>query len=107
MGWKCPGCGNHVYGGSSVCPNCRPHDADLEATEPVLTVRPRDRYWRTCQMCGRGGRGVEIHGHHVSYVFDIVVPLCDRCHEKVHKDGARAEHDRHGELDRLDPLRAD
>lgn len=104
MGWKCPGCGNHVYGGSSVCPYCSPDEAPIEATEPKLKVTPRDRYWQTCQLCGRGGRGVEIHGHHISYVFEIVVPVCGRCHSKIHFPDERAGLDRADELDRLNPL---
>lgn len=106
MGWKCPRCRNQVYGGSSVCPHCQPDDANLESTEPRLKITPTSRYWQTCQMCRRGGRGVEIHGHHVSYTFDIVVPLCDRCHSKVHFREDRSTHDPHEELDRLNPLRS-
>jgi len=86
MGWKCPECRNHVSG--SKCPYCNP---------------------TTCAKCGRGGSVTEIHNHHVSYMYDITVPLCADCHEQVHFDDKRGSIPREGhrELDRLDPLRDD
>lgn len=82
MGWKCPTCGQHVYGGGK-CPNCNP---------------------RYCEICGIHRSKAEMHRHHVSYSLGITVILCDTCHEKVHFPERRGSEDNDYELDRLNPM---
>lgn len=81
MGWKCPECRNHVYG-TGKCPHCHP---------------------QVCSACGSHRSDAGINEHHVSYEFDITIPVCDSCHEKIHFEEHR-EAELADEYARLNPL---
>lgn len=44
-----------------------------------------NRFDCNCSVCGCSGKENNIHYHHPDYHYlNIVVPLCDSCHKKLH-----------------------
>lgn len=75
---KCPDCGAEKEEGENAagalrlkCPNCDPHWDD-----PIKKKKYRCRGCWLVKLCV---------AHHVSYNPEIVVPMCNDCHEKLHR----------------------
>lgn len=47
------------------------------------TRREIQKKARKCEICGGGGN---YENHHISYYPEVVVELCEKCHNKVHNE---------------------
>ena len=85
LSWECDACGarkekrENIAGATKLlCPNC-----DEDWREPIR----REKYH--CRGCW------EIKSclcHHISYDPERVVPMCQECHERLHRDPAFLPH---------------
>ena len=62
-----------------------------------LKIMERDNW--TCQSCGCTGEGILLNVHHIyyeknkapwEYEDDVLITLCEKCHEFIHADQKRA-----------------
>ena len=71
----------------------------LELYQAEVRQHSRSILWKQCRLCGANGisessthqsiqewkeNGVKLEMHHVSYIPEVVIPVCKKCHVKIH-----------------------
>ena len=71
----------------------------LESYQGEVRQHSRSILWKQCRLCGANGlsessthqsiqewkeNGVKLEMHHVSYIPEVVIPVCKKCHMKIH-----------------------
>jgi phage terminase large subunit GpA-like protein len=77
---------------SEECPHCGEEVRAVFSSEtPVGTFRfCLDCSVSICRLCEQRVENLEYH--HVSYVFDTGLEICERCHYRVHNEGGYYDH---------------
>lgn len=78
------------------------HDEELKSKQwKQKREEVFDRYGKQCVECGRK-RGIQVHhlvyrkGRHLwEYNTDELIPLCKKCHQKVHEDKNHRFHEKY------------
>jgi len=72
---------NHNYIGKKL------KERERKLTQKIkVNIRNCDRSIRKENICLMCGKEVKTNNHHISYIPSILIELCNKCHDNLHKN---------------------